>query len=156
MKIIKDLIRKKKMKSYGYGAIVSEINPVFGNKFSMTNKEFAIVEDEGVPLETQNGVPVKFHKNFHNYFEKGYSKYEGCEDISFMGVSKGTILTISNMGYLENKTGKYKVLLITDRFIYIESISNGGMLIISHNELERIDSMGELKIENVETSRNEW
>lgn len=142
-----DLIRKR---NYRYGAITNEVLPLFHDRFMCTNKEFTelTLDDkrlEKVQIETQNGEPVFFHKGFNESFEKGHGKHYGDFTFSKSGLSHGDVVKIKNEGYLENRDNIYEVILITDRFVYLKNLTGGCISKRSHEEIERMRSMGGLE-----------
>lgn len=132
-----------------YGAITSQVVPLFSDRFNTTNKEFTklkVNDDrvDAVTLETQDGKPVLFHKDFKAFGRKS-SKHYGDLSFSRLGLKHGQVVTILGIGYLENRDSTYEVILITDRFVYLKDLSSGSVTEKSHKEIERMRRMNGLK-----------
>lgn len=137
--MIKNLVKKFKERNLVYGAITSEIVPVFNDSFGSTNKtftEFNLLDDtKNYPIEKQGEDPVIFKKGFEtNGIHHG--------DLEYMrnDLKAGMFIKVLNGGCLGNLTSVYKIVLITNNFIYLQDIESIGdkVSIKSHEEIGRI------------------
>lgn len=150
MNLLSKMKNKIENKDYRFQAITSEFHPVFGDRFGVTNKRTVLLtEDDDLmgltKLVSQNGEPVKFHKDFDRYSKNKY-KHKGNLDFEINGVKSGMIYELKRTGYLENDNSMYEVILVTDDYVFTKLLGYGGIIIHSHNEIERFKNMNEFNI----------
>lgn len=149
MKLVKSLLTKARERNMLYGAVVREYIPVFHDKYMSKNKDLKIIEDLFVEhfkhqLETQNGIPIKFHKLFNETMYLPENFHNG--DLSFEknGRKVGMKITMNGQGFLGNLSNTYIVELVTDKYVYLKNIEYNIVTLKSHEELDTIQSMGGL------------
>lgn len=156
MGFIANFRRKLNDKDYRYKAIVGEVTPVFADRFETTNKDNILLERTDdrvnfVNLITQNGEIVEFHKNFDGLLADRKYKYKHRGDVEFEvnGIKHDMVYSLDGIGYLENRVGLYRVILVSDQYVFTEALSSGGVIIHSHDEIQRFKDMNAFSIEKV-------
>ena len=154
MVMMKDIIKKFTVtdKDYRLQAIMGEIAPLFSDRFETTYKVNVLLtkDDKRLPyvnLETQNGEPIKFHKDFDGY-GKNKTEHKGDLDFEVNGMKADMVFTIERTGYLENSLNLYRVIVVTDKYVYSEMLSTGGVIIHSHNEIKKFKEMDALVVKS--------
>lgn len=151
MKFLEKLGFKRKPEPMFHGGVVKEYLPVFHDKYMNKNKDFQIIEDSFVEnfksyIETQNGVPIKFHKNFNDSFYLPEKFHTGDLNFELNGWKAQMKITISGQGFLENQTNDYTVELVTDKYVYLKKVETSSIILKSYEELETIKEMGGLNM----------
>lgn len=125
MNIMK-LFKKKPKVNYKYGAIVSEVIPMFHDKFRSSNKTFKLIDGNCSVIEAQNGKPIMFESSAEEVIEYSSKdlKHTGCPDFTFNGMRENLMYVVHGEGYMENYKNTYKVVLVTDRFVYSKNIQS--------------------------------
>lgn len=157
MKLIKTIMQaineKKEIienKSYRYHSIVSQTLPLYHDRFGTTNKntvELSYGDDRitKLNLESQDGVPIQFHKDFGQKSSKNFCKSTGSLDFQKNGIEHGMIINISGNGFLENEDSVYEVVLVTDEFVYMRNMEYNSVYPNSYREIEKMRSLNAFK-----------
>ena len=141
MNLIKEWLKKRSSKNLRYGAISRQYLPQFHDKYMTKNKDFVELEEndrriEKLTLEKQDGVPVMFYTGFKDGFDKNHGKHKGNPEFTVGGVTQGNLLRMVGGGYLGNLDDISEVMLVTDGFVYLKNLDNGGIIPYSHDEIE--------------------
>lgn len=155
IKKIKQSIEDKKEAvenmNYRYHSIISQVLPVYHDRFRTTNKNtIKITADDDrmtkVNLESQDGTIIKFHKDFDNSSSGGFGKHTGLPSFQKDGIEYGMIVNINGNGFLENENSVYEVILLTDRFVYMRNLQYNSIYPHSYEEIERMKSLRAFEI----------
>ena len=155
MKFLSKLFNKineiNRRRNYEYYSIVSETLPIYHDRFRTTNKN--IVKLSGtddriniLKLETQNGVPVEFHKEFKENSSKHLGKHTGSSDFQVGDMKQGLILEVKGEGFLENMNSIYEIVLVTDQYVYTRDLEHNYIYPKSHKEIKGMKDMGALHL----------
>lgn len=157
MNIIMELKSKlgklvNKEKHYAYRAIVSETLPVYHDRFRSTNKNTISIDETDdrfhkVDLESQENIPVKFHREFNNNSNKNFAKHTGNKEFEMHGMKQGLIIKISGGGFLENENDIYEAVLITNEYVYLRNLRYNTIYPKSYEEIKRIKDYNALEIQ---------
>lgn len=137
MSLLKTLLKSK----VRYGAINKKVVPLFNDEFHKENRNFIEVDEEDLmeyDVETQNGIPVRFSKGFLKVSSRNYGRHTGDKKFQVEGLVEGDSFFLVDV---ENKGEVYKILLVTDDYVYINDPVNKGIIIKSHEELRDLKHM---------------
>lgn len=128
-------------------AIREERTTVFSDRFETTIKKLIEIADDDYDkmglysFETQDSQPVRFYKGFLDLLGKYRGKHQGDREFTKGGMTQGDIIKVTGQGYLSNREDGYKVILVTDDYVYIKNESTTEIDIKSHDEIKKMKSM---------------
>lgn len=150
MQAINDRKEVIKNRNYRYHSIVSQTLPLYHDRFKTTNKntiklEYGDYRLAKVNLESQDGVPIQFHKNFGDNSNKNFCKSTGSLGFQKNGMEHGMVINIEGVGFLENEDSVYDVVLVTDEFVYMRNMEYNSVYPKSYREIEKMRSLNAFK-----------
>lgn len=154
MNLLNKLLNKideiDKIHNYEYYSIVSETLPIYHDRFRTTNKNIVKLLDTDdrfnkLTLETQNDVPIKFHKEFEENSSKHLGKHTGSPDFQIEDMKQGLIFEVKGRGFLENINTIYEIVLVTDQYVYVRSLEHNYIYPKSYKEIKRMKDMNALQ-----------
>lgn len=155
MNLLNKLLNKideiDKIHNYEYYSIVSETLPIYHDRFRTTNKNIVKLLDTDdrfnkLTLETQNDVPIKFHKEFEEKTSKHFGKHTGLPDFQIEDMKQGLIFEVEGQGFLENSSSVYEIVLVTDQYVYVKNLEHNLIYLKSYKEIKRMKDLNALHL----------
>lgn len=141
------MLFKKKLKKVNL-ELEREYVPFFTGPLRLKNRDFKEVllgtgfkED----LEKQGPEFVEISEGFMDSQSKGFGVHYADESFEIEGVKQGDFIKKTNGGYMENITSYYKVVMVTNKHVFLVEEEKKYMTTYSHLELEELRKEGNLQ-----------
>ncbi|HHT96358.1 MAG TPA: hypothetical protein GXZ90_00460 [Clostridiales bacterium] len=144
------IVNKIKNRNYRYHCILSETLPVYHDSFRTTDKNVIILNQNDdrinrLRLESQNGKPVKFHREFDSN-KRHLGKHTGNPEFTWNEIKQGQIYGVTGAGFLEDENHIYEISLITDEYVYFKNLEINYIYPRSYKEIKLMKELNAINL----------